>query len=93
MFGNFVEGFNSRVDMNKKFTLEKCEVGLFNRDAWDLFFNFEILRDGAKEFEKTQASRAYDCLLFANQIMNDCYPTYKDEGMIEAAKKKSEQFI
>lgn len=53
MFGNFVEGFNSKVDMNKKFTLEKCGVGLFNRDAWNLFFNFELLRDGAKEFEKT----------------------------------------
>lgn len=53
MFGNFSDGFNSKVDMEKKFILEKCEVGLFNRDAWDLSFNFEILRDGASEFEKT----------------------------------------
>ncbi len=48
--------------MLKEFKLEKCEVALFNRDAWNLYFNFELLRDGAKEFEKTQSSRAYDCL-------------------------------
>lgn len=53
MFGNFEEGFNSKIDMKRKFVLEKCEVSLFNRDAWNLFFNFELLRDGAKEFEKT----------------------------------------
>lgn len=53
MFGNFKEGFNSQVDMNKRFILEKCEIALFNRNAWNLYFNFELLRDGAKEFEKS----------------------------------------
>lgn len=38
--------------MNKHFKLEKCEIGLFNKTAWDLYYNFELLRDGAKEFEK-----------------------------------------
>lgn len=66
MFGNFEQGFLSKVDMNRMFTLEKCEIGLFNRDAWNLYFDFELLRDGTKEFEKTQSSRANDCLLFAN---------------------------
>jgi len=53
MFGNFLDGFNSIVDMNREFKLEKCEIGLFNRDAWNLFYNFELLRDAAKEFEQT----------------------------------------
>ena len=53
MFGNFVTGFLSHVDMKKEFKLEKCEVALFNRHAWNLFFNFELLRDGAEHFEKT----------------------------------------
>ena len=52
MFGNFKEGFLSQVDMEKEFTLEKCEIALFNRHAWNLFFNFEVVRDGAKHFEK-----------------------------------------
>lgn len=43
MFGNFKEGFNSQVDMNREFKLEKCEIALFNREAWNLFFNFELL--------------------------------------------------
>ncbi len=43
MFGNFVTGFNSQVDMKKEFKLEKCEIALFNRTAWDLFYNFELL--------------------------------------------------
>ncbi len=53
MFGNFEDGFLTPVDMNKKFKLEKCEIGFFNKTAWDLYYNFELLRDGAKEFEKS----------------------------------------
>lgn len=53
MFGNFITGFNSHVDMKKEFKLEKCEIGLFNRHAWNLFYNFEVLKDGAQHFEKT----------------------------------------
>ena len=93
MFGNFKEGFLSQVDMEKEFTLEKCEIGLFNRHAWNLFFNFEILRDGAKHFEKEQSSRAYDCLLFANQIMNECPTPYKEPGVIERAEEKTKLWI
>ena len=52
MFGNFTDGFNTEVDMNREFKLEKCEIGYFNRTAWDLYFDFELLRDGAREFEK-----------------------------------------
>lgn len=92
MFGNFIEGFNSQVDMNKEFKLEKCEIGLFNRNAWDLYYNFEIIRDGAKEFEKTQSDRAYKCLMFANEIMNECYPQYT-EDMINKALVKTTDFI
>jgi hypothetical protein len=58
--------------MNKEFRLEKAEIGLFNKTAWDLYYNFELLRDGAREFQKEQSSRAYDCLYFANEISNDC---------------------
>lgn len=76
MFGNPEEGFSSKVDMNRHFTLEKCEVGLFNKKAYDLWLNFETIRDGAKLFEKTQNGRAYDCLQFANEIMNECKPPY-----------------
>ena len=53
MFGNFVSGFLSRVDMKKQFKLEKCEVAIFNRTAWNLYYNFEVMRDGAEKFEKT----------------------------------------
>ncbi len=79
--------------MKKEFKLEKCEIALFNRDAWNLFFNFELLRDGAKEFEKTQSSRANDCLMAANEIMNECFSPFKEEGMIKNAEKKSRDFI
>lgn len=53
MFGNFVSGFNTPVDMEKEFTLEKCGIGLFNRTAWDLYWNFELLRDGAAIFDRS----------------------------------------
>lgn len=93
MFGNFIEGHNSEVDMDKKFKLEKCEIALFNRDVWNLYFNFELLRNGAKEFDKNQSSRAHECLMFANKIMNECQPPFKEEGMIKEAEVKSKQFI
>ena len=47
MFGNFRSGFNTEIDMNREFKLEKCKIGLFNRVAWDLLYNFELLKDGA----------------------------------------------
>jgi hypothetical protein len=53
MFGNFITGFNSHVDMHKEFKLEKCEVALFNRHAWNLYFNFEMIKNSAEKFEKT----------------------------------------
>lgn len=95
MFGNFVSGFLSQVDMKKEFKLEKCEVALFNRHAWNLYYNFELLRDGADLFSKTDSQRAYDCLYMANQIMNECYPRYDKEypGMIERAEAKTTEFI
>ena len=62
MFGNFTDGFNTEVDMNREFKLEKCEIGYFNRTAWDLYFDFELLRDGAREFEKVQHHASFDCL-------------------------------
>jgi len=88
MFGNFVTGFNSHVDMKKEFKLEKCEIGLFNRHAWNLYFNFETLKDGAEKLDRDKGQRAHDCLYMANQIMNECYPRYDKEypGMIEKAE-------
>lgn len=62
MFGNFKDGFNSEVDMDKEFVLEKCEIGLFNRTTWDLNFNFELLRDAAKHLDKVQNHVAHECL-------------------------------
>ena len=53
MFGNFKEGHGSEVDMDKFFTFERCEVGLFNRTAWDLMFDFESLMDAATVLEKS----------------------------------------
>ena len=82
MFGNFTDGFNSKVDMEKVFKLEKCEIGLFNRPAWSLYHNFELLRDASTHLDKTQSSRAHECLMFGNEIMNECYPTYKEPGMV-----------
>lgn len=53
MFGNFVDGFLTNVNPNREFKLEKCEIALCNKVAYDLFINFELLKDGAKEFDKT----------------------------------------
>jgi hypothetical protein len=40
------------MDPNKSFTLEKCEIGLFNKTAHDLFLNFELIKDAAEHFER-----------------------------------------
>ena len=91
MFGNFVTGFNSQVDMKEEFKLEMCEIALFNRSAWNLYLNFELLQNGAKAFEQKHSSRAHECLMMANEIMNECYPRYDKEypGMIARAEKKT----
>ena len=93
MFGNFEAGFCSKVDNNKQYELRKCQLELFNRDAWNLFYDFETLKDGAKEFEKTQSGRAHECLTIANEIMNECHPPFTDVTKIKKAADKTKQYI
>jgi len=92
MFGNFEAGHASKIDMNKYFTLHKAEVALFNREAWNLYFNFELLKSGATHFERSQHSRAFDCLYLANEIMNECTDPFNLEQQ-RAANQKIEKFL
>ena len=69
MFGNGAAGLINHVDANRYFSLDKCEIAIFNRDAWDLLWDFNVIADMAK-FLPEQDPRSSQALYAANAIQN-----------------------
>jgi alpha-mannosidase len=69
MFGVGAAGLINCVDPDRYFTLKQCEIGLFNRDAWSLLWDMEVISDMAAKLPETD-SRAAQALYAANAIQN-----------------------
>uniref|UniRef100_A0A7M4EJF9 alpha-mannosidase n=1 Tax=Crocodylus porosus TaxID=8502 RepID=A0A7M4EJF9_CROPO len=77
-------------DPDKKFTLNKVELVVFNRDVHELLVDFEILLDMAKHLgEKNQ--RSFQALYTANQMVNLCDVT--DPSTFPAAHQLASAFF
>ncbi|KYO21285.1 alpha-mannosidase 2C1 [Alligator mississippiensis] len=77
-------------DPDKKFTLNKAELVVFNRDVHELLVDFEILLDMAKHLgEKNQ--RSFQALYTANQMVNLCDVT--DPSTFTAAHQLASTFF
>ncbi|XP_025066348.1 alpha-mannosidase 2C1 isoform X3 [Alligator sinensis] len=77
-------------DPDKKFTLNKAELVVFNRDVHELLVDFEILLDMAKHLgEKNQ--RSFQALYIANQMVNLCDVT--DSSTFPAAHQLASTFF
>lgn len=55
MFGAPKDGFGSDHTMERMFELHKVEVAVFNRRAFSIYYNFEIIKDSAELLQKEQS--------------------------------------
>nr|XP_057931009.1 alpha-mannosidase 2C1 isoform X2 [Doryrhamphus excisus] len=75
--GLFGAGHGSMIagpDPNKKFSVQKAELVVFNRDVRELMTDFEMLIDIVKELGEGE-QRSYQALFTVNEMVNVCDPT------------------
>lgn len=85
--GNMCDG----LDVNKKFTLQQCHIATFNREAWDLYWDYKILYESAKHLERSKQSRSDQALLLGNDIVNTCVPI--DKKTYAPSRAIAKQFL
>jgi len=92
LFGNFNNGnMCDGLNMNKKCILQKCHIATFNREAWDLYWDYKIVYESAKCLDTSKHNRSDQALKIGNAIMNTCIP--RDKKTYEAARKLAKEFL
>ena len=69
---------------DRTFELKECKLGLFNRDAWDLYWDLSVLYDMTKELDKMSQIRQ-QALRTANKMINVIDPD--DVSTYDKARK------
>lgn len=69
MFGAGNNGLILPPDNNRQFALKKCEIGLFEREIWDLYCDYRVLVDSARHLA-ADSLRGQQALYFGNLICN-----------------------
>uniref|UniRef100_A0A3P9LWC2 Mannosidase, alpha, class 2C, member 1 n=1 Tax=Oryzias latipes TaxID=8090 RepID=A0A3P9LWC2_ORYLA len=75
--GLFGAGQGSMIatpDPNRRFSIHKAELVIFNRDVRELLTEFEMLVDIVKELGEGE-QRGYQALFTVNEMVNRCDPT------------------
>lgn len=71
-------------------TIKQAELGLFNREAWDLYWDFEIIADMAEELPENDV-RGNQARGVANAMCNACDPN--DPSTFAAAREIAAEFL
>ncbi|GAM28490.1 hypothetical protein SAMD00019534_116660, partial [Acytostelium subglobosum LB1] len=71
MFGVGKDGLINPCDPNKTFTLTRCELGVFDRECYDLYTYLTMLYDISKNFPEGSL-RSNQALQVGNQMINVC---------------------
>lgn len=91
--GLFGAGQGSQIappDPNRKFTLQKAEVVVLNRDVRELLTDFEMLVDIVKVLGEEE-QRGYQALYTVNEMVNLCDPANPDS--FPSVRSLSEKFF
>jgi alpha-mannosidase len=72
------------------FTLKMAEIAVFDRDAWDLLWDFVVVADMAKHLPQ-DAPRAGQALFAANQMVNVC--NLEDRSTWPGARAIAAEFL
>ncbi|GBC03648.1 hypothetical protein RclHR1_05230010 [Rhizophagus clarus] len=89
MFGNGSNTINP-PDPNRTFRLNTVELVVPNKDAWDLFYDFQVILDMAKEIPNDTV-RSAQALYIANNIVNVFRPG--DNKTILEGRKIAQEFL
>ncbi|KAF2076519.1 hypothetical protein CYY_002197 [Polysphondylium violaceum] len=71
MFGVGKDGLINPCDPNKTFTLTRAEIGVFDKEAYELYTYMSMLYDISKNF-KDESLRKVQAIWVANDIINKC---------------------
>ena len=94
MFGNFSDGRGglNPVDHHKTFTLNKCQIGLFRRNLWELKMDFDTIFDISEKMTNDNSQYGDLALGVGNQIADIIFTMDEltDEEVKEARVKAQE---
>ena len=62
------------VNMDEYFPLKVAQIAIFNREAWDILYDYIVVKDSALLLEPTMSSRADEALVTANRMTDICSP-------------------
>ncbi|XP_005113086.2 alpha-mannosidase 2C1 [Aplysia californica] len=79
-----------KEDEEKKYTLIQAEIGLFDREAYDLVYDVETLHDIAQELPD-QDQRGYQALYTVNKMINMI--DFEDRSTLKAARNLALEFF
>uniref|UniRef100_A0A672J0Y4 Glycoside hydrolase family 38 central domain-containing protein n=1 Tax=Salarias fasciatus TaxID=181472 RepID=A0A672J0Y4_SALFA len=91
--GLFGAGQGSMIaapDPNRKFSVQRAELVIFNRDVRNLLTDFEMLVDIVKELGEGE-QRGYQALFTVNEMVNLCEPS--DPGSFSRAHTLAQNFF
>ena len=92
LFGNFIEGnWHYGLNMEMTFTLAECDIGEFDREAYNLLMDYEIIKESADILDRDQHSRSYEAGFCAERIMNMCNPL--ERSTFEESQELASTFL
>lgn len=71
LFGNGLGGMINEPDPNRYFSLRKCQIGVFDAEAYSLMVDFRMIADMAQELPE-DSNRGSQALMTADRIINAC---------------------
>ncbi len=74
----------------REFALSECRLGLFNREAWNLYWDVRTLLDMHKGFPKN-SFKSLQALRIANSVVNSVEPN--DPSTFAEGKKITEKYL
>ncbi|AWP08416.1 putative alpha-mannosidase 2C1 [Scophthalmus maximus] len=90
LFGNGRGSMIAPPDPNRKFSVKRAELVVFNRDVRELLTDFEMLIDIVKELGEGE-QRGYQALFTVNEMVNLCEPS--DPGSFSKAHSLAHNFF
>ena len=81
------EGLISVPNESKTFSIKKCELGLFNRENWDLLADLVVFFDLCKHYKDT--ARGEEAVYVGNKL----YDIMRTTGDVKAAREIARGFF
>jgi len=90
MFGTPTGGMIQPPDPNKTFTVHKAEVAVFDTQYWNLYWDFKVVADMAKDLPEDHI-RGVEAMRVANRVINIL--DVNDRNTYEAASSLLQSFL